>query len=226
MFYDAVKIINLEGLRSLLVQYPDVPLSENTIRKASKVGSIPIFKELFEKDQFIIHVEFQRDGTPLTAALLAQASPGFISYLLSLGADPNLWPNNFHLPPIACAASFSTDGSMESIDLLLKKGANLQRSGALYIAATKGHAEVTEFLLDHGARPKSDPPSSDKTGNFALNFVALNRAVQLNHMVVVCLLLEYGADVSVPDHTGRTALQIAEERGDRQTLELLRTYKM
>jgi ankyrin repeat protein len=46
-------------------------------------------------------------------------------------------------------------------------------------------------------------------------------AVEMGHPEVAEYLLKAGADVSVADKEGKTALQIAREKGDAKTISLL-----
>lgn len=224
MVTEAIESKNVEKVRSLLAQYPDVPLSEETLRLASHKGSIPIFEALAEKDPSIVHTEFEREGTPLTLALLSRTRPSFISHLLSLGADPNHLVDGAFMYPLACAA-FSGDEFIETIALLLGKGASLDYSGALHVAANFGHVETTRFLLDHGAAPMKDAPEAYlRPSNDNPMSPPLRSAILYNHPVIVRLLLDHGGEAGVWNDNGGTALQLAEEKGREEILNFLRAY--
>eukprot|EP01043_Picozoa_sp_COSAG02_P023143 COSAG02_NODE_1227_length_13780_cov_5.920401_3_plen_176_part_00 len=94
---------------------------------------------------------------------------------------------------------------------------------ALYYAAYEGHEEAVGALAEGGA-------NLDKTGN--QGGTPLMAAAQFGHSGVVRRLLELGADHTAVgtggDYEGKTALEIAEDRGQEETAALLRgwpTYK-
>lgn len=71
------------------------------------------------------------------------------------------------------------------------------------LAAAKGHQEVVHYLLRAGY----DVNDSDELGNTALMFAAFN-----NHIAMVTLLLDWGADITAQNADGWDALQIARRR--------------
>ncbi len=83
----------------------------------------------------------------------------------------------------------------------------------LRMAAMKGHKDIVELLLAHGATVDA----GGRSGRTALHWAALK-----GHRDTVKLLLEYGADVDVLDELGRTALDWAMIRGQAEVVELLR----
>jgi ankyrin repeat protein len=69
--------------------------------------------------------------------------------------DPNIC-NNEHRTPLHEASSH---GLLEAAQLLLSYGANVdEKDGegnpAFQVAASKGHAELTKLLVEHGAVPQ------------------------------------------------------------------------
>jgi ankyrin repeat protein len=114
---------------------------------------------------------------------------------------------------------FFGTGHRAVCDLLVAHGADVNvrnNSGAtpLGIGAAGGHTDVLTCLLDHGA----DVHLIDNFG-----FTPLQSAAERGRADVVRLLLARGAavDARVADGSGRMALHIAAEQGDRATVEAL-----
>ncbi|KAA0173052.1 hypothetical protein FNF27_05402 [Cafeteria roenbergensis] len=83
---------------------------------------------------------------------------------------------------------------------------------ALVWAASEGHTDTVELLLDCGA----DPEAKDRYGA-----TALVRAAWRGHTDTVELLLDCGADPEAKDRYGRTAPVWAASEGHTDTVELL-----
>src|SRR6185503_87426 len=155
------------------------------------------------------------DGTELTPLMLA-AHAGFASLgqrLIKAGADVNaidgqgttalLWAVRRDQP--------------ETIDLLLEAGAEVDRrdkSGwtALTMAAKLGRETIVRNLLDHGAKPNLDSVAE----------YPLHAAARANHKAIVELLLDRGADLSITDVEGRTALDMAKQSNSSDLVAILR----
>ena len=153
-----------------------------------------------------------------------------IAILLAHGADIER-ADSEGFTPLLNAINY---GKSEAIELLLDRGANLHHvaegSGratmglsAIYLAALpkkprilllsrRSHSpkslELCKLLLERGA----DVNLGDKT--------ALGEAVTRQHLDLVTLLVQWGADVLKCDDEGRTALAIARETYQTQRLEL------
>ena len=113
------------------------------------------------------------------------------------------------------------NGHCKVCQLLLQNGANvnaLTRAGQatpLHRAATQGHVEITDLLLKSGA----DPNIGDADG-----FTALHRAV-ISNSGSVCKLLVSKTNPKNVDNSGRTPLDLAEERDNKDILEILKNIK-
>lgn len=88
---------------------------------------------------------------------------------------------------------------------------------ALIAAAHLGHHEVVRILIEAGA-------PLDHINN--LNWTAVIEAIVLgdggdNHQKTLRHLVEAGADITIADGRGRTPLQLAEERGYAEMIEIL-----
>ncbi|PGH06799.1 hypothetical protein AJ79_06441 [Helicocarpus griseus UAMH5409] len=207
---------NVGLVRYLLSLYPDIHLAETPVRKATYLGSIQLFDAFYQRDPSVVSMIFEKQGPPLSVALMSSRPLEFISYLLSHGADPNQEPE-FH-PYALAAAVFGYRGSTEVLDLLLASGARVQRMGALHMCAYKGYTDVARYLLQHGVTPETDTPEH----YYHCDALALHCAIAKGDLGMVELLLQHGADKSRRDKEGKTAFDIAEEKGDVQILGLLK----
>jgi ankyrin repeat protein len=82
----------------------------------------------------------------------------------------------------------------------------------LHLASKKGHADITGFLLEHGA----DAGARDND-----NCTALHWASQEGHLEVVCVLIEHGSDVNARDHSNWTPLHGASQGGHLEVVQIL-----
>jgi ankyrin repeat protein len=85
----------------------------------------------------------------------------------------------------------------------------------LHNAALGGNAEVIALLLDCGARIDAAEGESGAT--------PLMLAASLGRTNAVALLLRRGANPTLRDHAGHTALDRAKETDEDETIKLLET---
>ena len=152
-----------------------------------KVGLVDLFLK------FGAEINAQSKGfTALHLAVLT-GQDHLVSTLLSLGASAkgvNLSCLNRGLSTV-------------NLDKLLHRGANVEGSDSrwnktpLIWASETGSADAVKVLLAHGAGVNAQ----DKQGISALRYAAANARFQ-----IVNLLLEYGADPSLPDNWSKTPL--------------------
>lgn len=131
-------------------------------------------------------------------------------------------------------ATFRTD-CIEIIRRLIAAGADPNRGSItrtpLSVAAGHcGDVELTRLLLDAGANPasKSWSPFSNlprPKGGLAYYGDAIHEATEKGFTEVVQLLCSRGADPLARNHDGRTARQIAVERGHADIVHFLEQYE-
>uniref|UniRef100_A0A0G4I6K2 Uncharacterized protein n=1 Tax=Chromera velia CCMP2878 TaxID=1169474 RepID=A0A0G4I6K2_9ALVE len=143
-----------------------------------------------------------------------------VHLLISAGADPNVQQEE-HGSALCCA---SRCGLWESVRLLLSAGANPNSQNSdgfssLLYAAEALHMEMVECLLYHGADPNLVEESEGQSVLFTV--VKKGGLVRL-----VDLLIKSGADLTLRDKQGRTALDFAEERGNVRVADRIREERI
>lgn len=187
--------------------------------------------------------------TPIMEAA-ANGHAEILGILAKAGAEINAMDKNGATALIITAGA----GELRSARTLAELGANLELrdaegASALFKSAQLGKADMVKFLLSKGA----DPESQDKNGNTPLTISAANghagivnilvRSADINarnqqkstalilaakygHKDIVRLLLNQGADVSLEDWEGKSALTVAQERDRDEIVTMLRESKM
>ncbi|MCK4319668.1 ankyrin repeat domain-containing protein [Candidatus Micrarchaeota archaeon] len=108
-------------------------------------------------------------------------------------------------------------GDMEAVELLIKKGANVNTKinfgrTPLIGAAGEGHTETVKLLIQKGA----EVTAKNNYGETALIGAAHN-----GHTETAELLIQKGADIDAKNNSGLTALMHATGKGHTETVELL-----
>lgn len=141
--------------------------------------------------------------------------------LVSYKADVNLQDDQMDSPFLYAGAS----GQTELVKLFLENGArfdlfNRYNGTALIPACERGYVETVKVLV--------------KTKDFPVNHVnrlgwtALMEAVILGngskkYQEIVQILKDNGADLNIPDHSGKTPLQHAESMGFEEIARILKS---
>ena len=139
-----------------------------------------------------------------------------LTVLLQAGLSPDSL-NDYYRTPLHLAA---IPGNAKLLTILLNHDAKCDEKDRwletpLQIAHHNRHLECAVILIEAGAVPTS--PSMIQSLFFA--------AVELGRLAAVSKLIERGADLSVKNMLGQTALQMAKEAGKGEIVQMLRTNK-
>jgi len=137
--------------------------------------------------------------------------------LLDQGADPNKPLGGPGWTPLMIAVA---EGHATTVSALLEAGVDINAKNnlgrtALMFASSYGHTKIAKKLLVHDADPNIVP--TNKTG-----WSALIAAAHAGHRKTVRILLDNGADVTIRDKAGKTALMHAEAQGHSKIVSLLK----
>ena len=143
--------------------------------------------------------------------------------LIDNGADVNLQDHIQDSPYLYAAAQ----GKTEILRYILQHSNPNQKvynrfgGNALIPAAEKGHLENVKMLLEDG---QVDIDHQNNYGYTALiEAVGLREGNQL-YQDIVKLLMENGADQSIKDNSGRTAMDYANQKGYTEISKILAQY--
>ena len=142
-------------------------------------------------------------------------NPTILTQLLHAGLSPDSL-NDYHRTPLHLAA---LAGSVPLLTILLTHDAKPDQKDRysktpLEIAHYNRHLECAVILVEAGAHTSPDMRQS-------LFFAA----VELGRLSAVTKLIDMGADLSLKNALGQTALQIAKESGRGEILQVLRSNK-
>jgi ankyrin repeat protein len=164
----------------------------------------------------------ERDARGRTALMAATHGNQVETFqvLLDAGADVNLQDDLQDNPFLYAGA----EGLLDILKLAYAAGAdttltNRYGGSALIPAAHRGHVEVVREILEH------TDVNIDHINR--LGWTALMEAIVLSdggprHQQIVQLLVDHGADVTIPDKDGLTPLQQAQNRNFIVIAEILR----
>ena len=210
---------DFESVKLILRICPDFPLDEEILGRAVATHSITLYRMLLARDPKIMNVTFHDDReTQLTYALSTAAPPEYIDFLLESGVEPNPHVDGVCSSPLCLVAlSYQTE-PLKLCEVLLRRGVRLQGSLGLSAAVQSQNTALVQFLLEQGADPNDN--ISARASHF--RWCALHEAVESENSEISKLLIQFGAHCNILDDQGQTATTIAEIKGDKEVLDLLR----
>jgi ankyrin repeat protein len=136
-------------------------------------SDVSTVKELYNKNSTIIDARDVLDGHSALHIAVKRRDSGWLRYLLSLGANPNL-ADKKGVSPMMLASQL---GFVEGIEMLAQKGARVDDSNdagetPLILAVHKRDIATIRILLAAGA----DPDRSDNSGRTARDYAKLDGA--------------------------------------------------
>jgi uncharacterized protein len=165
-----------------------------------------------------------RNGDSALLLAVRKRDTATLRLLLDAGADPNR-PGEGGTTPLYAAVE---QKQIESARTLLTHGAdaNVQKNGKpVFVEAVSGGMDMLILLLEHEA--DINAVTVDPDGRGGPGETALLRAVILHNKQLVGYLIAAGADVSIRNTAGDSALDLAEEeqekgKGDPEIVRMLR----
>ena len=166
------------------------------------------------------NVKAQVDGMRVTALFLAawRGNAGNVRWLLANGepVDASSVENAFDLAAAIGAVDVMAElrPHLDDVEIYFDGGS------ALYWAARAGQEDVVRFLVANGAQ--IDSPT--RFDHFVAGLTPLMAAASadVGHTRILEVLLDAGADPTLEDAEGRSALDWAERMGNRGAIRLLR----
>ena len=187
------------------------------LHAAAHKGDMAEINRLISSGADLKHAD-GRGRTALHVAAFASHDE-VVTALAQAGADPNRLENDKY--DIITIAAVANDADM--VRTAVKAGGNAKNITSIYdgtaliAAAHLGNWESVQVLIEAGA-------PLDHVNN--LGWTALIEAVVLGdgglrHVKTATLLIAAGADRSLTDRNGKTALELARERGYKEMIRAL-----
>lgn len=216
---------------------------EQQLFDAIKAGKVDEVKRLIEQNPSLKEA---RDTNGASAILVAtyHMKPDVVNALVELGAPIDIFEASVlgkvdriqeilksnparvseHAPdgftPVALAAFF---GQAQAVKALIAAGANVNAAAknplkvqALHAAVAGRHLEVVKAVLDAGA----DPNAQQQAGFRPMHEAGTNANRKLAE-----LLLAHGADPSLPNDEGKSAIDFARDKGHAEFADWLQTQR-
>ncbi|KAJ6036183.1 hypothetical protein N7540_000462 [Penicillium herquei] len=154
---------------------------------------------------------------------------GIMRCLLKHEADPESRSSHDWTPLMHCCYQGDLDGAQ----LLLRFGAGVKECSQhdetpLLLAAAAGHTKIVKLLLESGASPNPDwvpdftkRRMGERVPSSRLGWTPLMLGCQQGHVEIVSLLLRSGANLRPMSPMNRTALDIANENGRIEIVQML-----
>ncbi len=168
--------------------------------RAVKIDNAPVIKSLLARGLDPNLIEAERGDTGLILALRENSMKVFELLLNASGIDIEAKATNGDTALMIA----SYKGNKHAVQALIAKGAEVNRPGwtPLHYAAAIGNNEIVQILLDRSAYIDAESPN--KT-------TPIMMAARGGHIYTVKLLLDEGADATLKNELGMTAIDFAEK---------------
>lgn len=179
---------------------PGVAAADSYVQyfRAVPLDNVPKVRELLALGFDPNAIEPKRGETGMMLALREDAMNVF--RLLLHAPDIDIHARALNGDTALMIASFK--GNQEAVQALVERGAQVHHAGwtPLHYAAANGHDEVARLLITEGARPDAGSPN---------NTTPMMMAAWRGHIHTVKLLLDAGADATLTNDRGMTAIDFA-----------------
>ena len=200
----------LSVVQHLLPQKPDSFTIDRDLAFAVAIGSSKdIYQAFYSFDPNFISIHFGHTGDAITVAV-SDKNISVLTFLLDKGLDPNAGRFLSRWSPIAQAAIYS---SREVILLLIRRGAVASGSNALQNAVEYDRLDSVEALLDAGVDVNDAPDYNHIPRMFDHLETPLHTAARCDNLRIMKKLLDRGADPTLRDSEGKTAIMRAHKAG-------------
>ncbi len=211
----ATENANIKRINEIITQYPTTmtQMTSNLIdygfsplHVAAEEGYTDVMQRFINAGANInIHTSKGNQNTPLHKAV-QYGHKKIVEILIHHGANLNATNKN-HVTPLGKAI---TTDNLDIARLLLKAGAHVNIANEygmtpLHWAAQQGDTEMVQLLLSYDAKINAQTRRE--------HFTPLQMAINNKHTKTARVLINNGADVTLTDHTGGTALHYAARAG-------------
>ena len=203
-----------DTVTNILATEVDPPLSIDAGTSiCAAYGGLEVYRILHAKYPNIIHVLDEVHGSALHTAIRGRDLP-LMRYLLDNGVNPgkSLEERSYRFYDSTPLDDAVLVDSEPALRLLIERGATLQASEALQIAASMRRLNLVRVLIELGADVNLvvglDFPEWDRCQSCS---GPLHGAARGGFTDVVGVLLDHGADVGLRDTRGNTPLDYALE---------------
>ena len=209
----------------LLLDYVSTPDLPHELIYSAVGAGIDIYKLYLAKNRAILSYDWQGIGD-VVCSTLTRNEVEFLSYLLSIGADPGRSLSSARIGYIFLPLEFTAFSStVSNARLLLQHGAVIIGTEAVQMAAEHGRLDMVQLLIEAGGNPNAIIDSESPYYNYARTYgTPLHNAVSGGHLDVAKFLLESGADIKMRDTAGNTTMMRAQAVNSADIIALLHTY--
>ncbi len=210
---------------------------------AIKAGKVDEVRQLAGQNPSVMQARDASGASPLLAAAY-NMKPDIVNALLDLGAPVDIFEASVlgkvdriqeilkadprraseHAPdgftPVALAAFF---GQPAAANALIAAGADVNAAAknglkvaALHAAVAGGKLDIVKAVLEAGANPNAQQQAG---------FRAIHEAGTKANRALAELLIAHGADPLLPNDEGKTAIDLAREKGHAEFADWLSTQR-
>lgn len=220
--FNSEKAIDLKNLKYFLRRFKLlIYLIVTTGLNASHAGAYEDFFRAIEFDQPQVILNLlnrgfdpntpDKDGQPALMTAIRRPSPKSAEVLIRWPKTKLNAQNPHDETPLMMAAF---DNRIDLAKLLIEKGADVNKTGwtPLHYAATKGHVEMMKLLLEMHAYIDAESPNGT---------TPLMMAAHYGTALATKLLLDEGADPTLKNEKGLSALDFALNGPEKNSVELV-----